>query len=1447
MTEKKRKSVKVLRAALCLAAAFLLLFAAGCGDGYTLFTPSEVKLDVADEFALEQYDADSLHDVRATLRADTMYVTERNIARPETEYLNDNYSLVYDSAVGTTAGTKAVYDRVVGDNAATIEFVKYPYPGGAGKGDGSASVFATAYADQAYEYFGISSYATEAEKEEARTKYYYYYKYMLLSQGHNLALEAQTRSANDTLTQDWLKKHPAADLQYGEVKGNNNAVEKVITLDTLYRSPHATGLYLPAGEAVTVKVEGLAKGESISMFIGMNNSLAWRGNAMNATAVSELRSMGIANPATNDAAFFGNADTLMAGGRERFDKFFGRDGETNKITSHSFIQSQWNRQNNRAPWISAEFVFTENRTYTIGTAFGGIMHINPRNCYSPVTTTIRGAVETPHYILGVTTPEYYEQYLISEETAPGVYSVIDTENGQLIGKASYMRKNTSAAEVEKLAYLWHSFFAVNESFTGGTYNRANRVYFDQHVPAGAAVALGGYVYACPTGWYDSATNYRSLLNYGSWGILHEIGHNHSSAYGSVWGMGEGKEGEVRNNALTCLAYLKFCDIGTWRSEEGHISAEHGDVGHPYSAMVRLMNIKKKEFSDFSALDYFDILNIYVNIMHSFGVDKFYELMRTYKDNPSFNPRVNNQAIGNKRSDFIYRLSTVYKMDFRPYVDGIFKGNTTDAMYSAEQVDEMNALPDYHPVSNVYAGGIDGVKTGGDYRIGYGEDKVFDLKGTTLTTADSFEIVGFEQPEHGKLTDEGDGKYRYSFNKKYTGSYDSFSFDVRLSDGVCHRLTVYLRYFYSGSTVECYGGVPSGDLNGEEAKLAEKTPEIVVEQSAGVAGYTSAAENKFEMKVAKFWFKAPSSGEYSFSITADDKSKLYFGENFENMEQKIVINSYFSGYSDKHSFTAALEEGKVYAFKVVNLNTGGGGGSSVGVKPSGASGYSTISLSHIRVASLENPFDYIDPVYEPKLLVSKKDNVIAGTMTTDKSEWEVLEAPEDIQGGRYVEEIMTDETTGEQTVFKTDKRTWLIDGQTGTIFHTVWSKNPTPATDDNPDVFVIDTQRRQSFNFFKITAPNRSDYCIKRYELLISDDNVTYTKIAEGTADKPLAYSKGVAELHFAQTYGRYLKLVVKETSANNSNYTVISEIDAGIKSNTDMVYPSNSAKYYYSKGWRATAAGNGDRQRSGLMWAEKKNSKLVFKIKSSAIALYSDKGVGYGSAKIKLDGKLMDTVSLQSDKQECRQLIFYAENLKANKEHTVEIITTSNSPFNLDFIGATYNSSLVNAPNIYLERGLIISLVVFIVLFAIAVAAICLIYFVPSVREFVFKHSYTPKTDKPKKEKAKPAENKEKPTSASGSRISTTSAAKLTATDTSHTTRVAPQKPTSRPAPVSPAARPVTSGGATGARTVSQKPTPAAKPAPTAASKTSTATRTGTVSKPTAKPAPTNKTDAKRK
>lgn len=861
-----------------------------------------------------------------------------------------------------------------------------------------------------------------------------FYKYMLITQGQHLAAEAAYRSANGTLTQEWLNKHPAADAQYGAVLGTNNAVKKEITLDPIYRSYHATGLYLPAGEVVTVKVEGLKAGERISVVLGVQDSLAWRGGADDAASNQIAGSLNSVSAISADG-YFTKADVLVA---------------NNRLDTVS-LQGQWDRQNGRLPWLHAEFTFTENKEYTIGTPFGGLIMINMDNCYSRVKTTVTGAVETPHYILGQTTPEYFDEYL---RNAPGVIATLDTENGVLIGPTGEMgtsgfMRSVSKDEIDKLAMLWHSFLTVNESFTGGTYNRFNKIMFDWHVPAGAAVALGNYSFAQPTDWFRDAMNYRGLLNYGTWGTLHEIGHNHANSYGTVWGFDCGQEGEVRNNALILLSYIMLCDVGTTIRSGG--GSEHGEYANPYNTLRETL-FTKGRYSDTNDCGYFEMLGMYANIMHSFGAERFYELLYTYKGTSSY--------CSNKRADFAYRCAQVYGMNFVKYFNDFYTAKISNDMFTEEQLTEMRALPNYEAVASYYAGGIDGVKTSGDYVVAFGEDITFDLLQNTISTLDTADKKGFEitkvnQPEHGTIQALGEGKWSYSFDKKYTGTSDTFSFEVKLSDGVAHTLQVTLRISYNGARLISYNDVQGNNFEQIFADVAAKQPDEVRGMATpNIATYQTAGGNK-DVRIAEFYWKAPVSGEISISAKWDDWVKVYIGNDFEHLEE-ILTGTHDIGQYKEYNVTKTVEKGKFYAVRIFNVNTGGGGSASIAVKNENGT---YVQLNSADVFHPDYPLGKTASTYtyEPKFLVSKKDSVALSTTGIDKSEWSVITAPENVNAGRY---------EGEQ-----DKWDWLIDGKTSTIFHTAWQPKDgiKPPTAEDPDVFIIDTGKIQPFNYFTITT------------------------------------------------------------------------------------------------------------------------------------------------------------------------------------------------------------------------------------------------------------------------------------------------------------------------------------------------------------------------------------------
>ncbi len=1291
-----------------------------------------LDIPIEEKYALGTYNYSDLSNTAITLRADIMTVTKRNLPRPVPEILSDEFSLVYDTSKATPE-LRTVYGQLVSSSVnqktATIKFIDYPSPNHTVSG---TNAFTNGTTD--------GTLINSAD----------FYKYMLMTQGQHLAMEAQQRSKDGSLTQSWLKKHPAADAQYGEVVGENNAVEKEIILDPIYRSFHATGLYMPAGEVVKVKVEGLGEGEKIAITVNLHNSLAWRGGVDNDVYAETVNGKNV-NIQSVDA-YFTKADVLTANGK------FVSGGVTN--------QSQWARQNNRAPWIIADFVFDHNGEYNIGTPFGGVMHINPGNCYSNVKTTITGAVETPHYILGVTSPEYFETYL---KDAPGVIAVLDTENGQLVsptgtsGTSTYMR-GVKKEEIDKLAMLWHSFFSVNESFTGGTYNRNNIVKFDKHVPAGAAVALGGYVYACPTDWFGGAMNYRGLLNSGTWGILHEIGHNHGGAYGSIWGFGAGREGEVRNNALTLLSYIKFCDVGTYVRNGGR--AEHGEYADPFKVLTETLNYLNQSHSDFDdgTYGYFQCLGMYANIMHSFGADKFYELLYSYKDNPvySYVDRLSSNAT---RADFNYRCATIYGMNFTRYFNTFYKANINTVVYTKEQLDFLNNLPNYEPISSKYAGGIDGVKTSGDYNIKFGEDVVFDLLANTISTLDTdgkkgFTILSVSNPKHGIITSMGDGRYAYTFNTNYTGALDEFSFKVRLSDGVIHELTIYLRISYNSNAkltvYEAFNAYAGGINDDNWAKILENLGALDVTSNSTSNSYISnfGSGSKWQVRVLEYYWRAPKTGKVTFHFKQDDGLIFYFGNNFSSLEEKARYNKFSSSWTiEEEAVSIYVEEGQFYAIKLLNLNTGGTGGASIGYK------FGNDNIANIPSDQIYYPTYSGKPhetfVYEPTFMVSKKDKIKLSTAGTDKNDWQIIEAPDGdlIQGGRIDKiervELVKDaegNPTGEVNRYyvEIDKWSYLIDSDVSTIMHTTYGDNSIKYPSENdPYSYVIDTGKVQQFNYFSVTTRTGalSVSKITKYELQISSDGVNYQTVVKG--DK-LEYDKNVAILKFSSVSGRYLKLLVKGSTGNAGQFVVIAELDAGITATTQRIVPATSGFLFTTKGWQNSSAI--ENEKSGYMMSNSKNQKLVFRFNGNSLAIYAAFGQGYGLADIKLDGKFIQTVNFNSTVYDARKLAYNFESLE-DGVHTLEIITKSSEKVMINLFGISYTAELVNAPNIYLEKALTIALVVFIILFVLAFVLLMCLLFIPKFRKVMGNNKAINSLDKyleaqKEKRKQKRAENK---------------------------------------------------------------------------------------------------------
>lgn len=1152
----KKKLLKITTIALLISASLCcLIFAIIISpqkfiENYTYLSSSS---------EIQYYTKEDINDTQITIRKDIMNVTQRNLPRPQVSLLSDTFTLPNTNM--------------------SVTFPSYP---------------------SYYDYNNISS-------QYAQTGYSNYYKYMLLRQGMILTQEASQKSADGTLTQQDLQKHPAIDAQFGPVASGSNAVTKEITIDPSYRSLHTTGLYLPAGELASVKIEGLNAGESISIVTRISNSLGY--------------SSGMPN------TYFADTDNLVKEGR--FDEVQ--------------ISSQWNKLNTRLPYMQATFTFTENKQYNIGNAFGGIMHINVSKTKSPVKMTISGCVETPHYILGVTTPKYFEEYL---RNAPGVQSCLDTENGILIGNDTPFRQ---IDDIENLALLWHSFFAVNETFTGGPYNANNLVKFDVHVPAGAAVHLGGGVSACPISWYSDALNYERLLKSGSWGVLHEIGHGNGNAYGTIWGLGGSQEGEVRNNALTVLAYINFLDLGTSRS------GEHGEFANAYRTLSTYMDrVMQKE--DYNNQNYFEALSTYANLMHSFGTEKFYQLLKTYQHTKSYN--------SNKRADFIIRCANIYEYDFRWYFNTMYKCNVEDDNFTQEQLDYFASLKEYVPIASDYQSGIDGNMTSGDIVVSAYNNAIFDLKTKTISPK-SFEIVSVSSATYGQLTGGENNIYTYTPPQKPT-KRDNFSFVVRQFNGVEHIIDVSLILNHNSSLIETYDNTNTKDIDQAIEKIATNEPTISYDTTAGVSQYNAG----ILLKVSQFAFLSKQTKTYDFYLKCDDATRVMISNDNTNFETVLQINDYATNYNEDFKFKKELKENQVLYFKIYNVNFGGQGFAQIGYKKNG-------SIVNLPISQIFAPKLSIQQILElnkndriQRYFVSNK-GLLSSTLDTNKMDWQVITAPNHQSGNTYDEQQWEDGVLIETiTHSKTD---YLIDDNTSTIYHSIWNHSGrTPL----PHEYTIDTQVVQSFNFYKITTRKTANALICKYALYISNDNQDYTLLSEG--DK-LEYSNYVATIKFPQTQGRYFKLLVYTTSGLNTTYfSIIAEIDAGILAQSTNLIPITNSNIIKSEDFALNT--QQDDLPTNIIVTKTKNSKIRFAFLGTQFSLYATKSNDMGRAEIYIDNKYVETIDLKSATTQIKKIVYNIENLP-NSNHIIEIVTIDSKPFSLDFVGLAPDSKLISITN----------------------------------------------------------------------------------------------------------------------------------------------------------------------
>lgn len=440
-----------------------------------------------------------------------------------------------------------------------------------------------------------------------------------------------------------LYAHTAADGMYGgKVADDEPAVVKqlIITPRTYNNYYEVTGLYAPAGEVIKIELSDEAMQATGGLTFHIGQAL-YNGQANNIWTARNFNRMPI-------------------------------------------ILNTMSINRNTAVYDAT----TKTWTGYIGSFLGGPIYI--RDELKAYTVTISGGVNYQHFILGITTPEEYAQFV---QSSVPYFDLEIWSTGVLLSGPRTYAQNMTYDEMYEIASLWEKISLV----TNQVKNHGVVFLFDPFVAAGAAVAFPGrWSVNCPASWFREALNYQAFVTSGTWGNLHEYHHNYQ-------GYGVGDRGEVTNNALNLVSYSLFTNISAARQIGNYGGAGFSGWNTYTSATWALNRVNTGAISSTNGLA------VYATLLHNFGQDAFIQTTN---------------ASGN---NYFNRWAAVTHQDFSYYDDLVKSFGRTTSPTATD-------YPLFVPVSCVYQTGrsynYDGQRryfeTMQPYTIPYGQEFTLDL-------------------------------------------------------------------------------------------------------------------------------------------------------------------------------------------------------------------------------------------------------------------------------------------------------------------------------------------------------------------------------------------------------------------------------------------------------------------------------------------------------------------------------------------------------------------------------------------------------------------------------------------------------------------------------------------------------------------------------------------------
>lgn len=411
-----------------------------------------------------------------------------------------------------------------------------------------------------------------------------------------------------------ISAHPAAAVFPGAATPDAPRITRDVEIDLAVPRWHGTGLYAPAGATITIEAPTGAAVEGR------------RGQDAGAHA---------------DAASGARLDGLAV-----------RIGcHTDELWHHD----AWKR----APAISREWPLATAEAESAGghagfrmevaSPFGGLIYIDvPPGRSGRTTVRIGGAVEAPRFVLGTTTAEEWGRL----REAPAPWGELETSKVALSVPSAALRGLDDPTAVLE---LWDRVLDAAADLATIPRERPHPQRYVADCQISAGYMHSGYPIMTHLDAVDDMTRAERLAK-GSWGLFHELGHNHQDGMWTFDGTGE-----VTCNLFSLYIMETVCGLppnsghGALDERAKKIAAftSPGSDGRSGASFARWKS------------DPFLALIMYQQIRDAFGWDVFRKVFAEYRALPKDErPRDDDE----KRNQWMTRLSRATGRNLGPFFD-----------------------------------------------------------------------------------------------------------------------------------------------------------------------------------------------------------------------------------------------------------------------------------------------------------------------------------------------------------------------------------------------------------------------------------------------------------------------------------------------------------------------------------------------------------------------------------------------------------------------------------------------------------------------------------------------------------------------------------------------------------------------------------------------------------